>query len=492
MSFAAKVQGAALMMPTVDVSAPESPIRARIHDASSFEWITVIPLPDHGKLPYTIEVEFEVPASAMSWGTPWERLETFTRLDGASGALPSADATVDILRRAAVAVTQMLMHARRGFDRHCRSFAKDDVAVEQGHTPAFLTIWLNGALRVVREARTKLAQSTALDTPLSTRERELIDELVSAQLLEMLADADRVLQEVTVTRPELARAPAFVGARRSLSEAVRDEAMYRTSRRFVSADASSPASLERYVTQMAQLEAHFEDVFLDRETRFVDDRLRQSTAIVAALLAGMVAFALELVLRGRLPQASQAASGIAVLVMVTGIVHAMRDRIKEVARAWLTGKVYRYHAQRTSLCRAPGRRPISREPFIVAREWCNHATRTLPDPLNPQLGASLPTTLVEYVQKGVLACPTWLVASGAKGIRHVFRYDLSTVLSQLHDEMKQVPVIEPEDHIRFVDVPRRYRVPLLVRLRYDEQHHEKRVTLVLDKRGLRRVEQEAR
>jgi hypothetical protein len=58
--------------------------------------------------------------------------------------------------------------------------------------------------------------------------------------------------------------------------------------------------------------------------------------------------------------------------------------------------------------------------------------------------------------------------------------------------MKQVPVIEPEDHIRFVDVPRRYRVPLLVRLRYDEQHHEKRVTLVLDKRGLRRVEQEAR
>jgi hypothetical protein len=127
-------------------------------------------------------------------------------------------------------------------------------------------------------------------------------------------------------------------------------------------------------------------------------------------------------------------------VIAAGIAYAMRDRIKEVARAWRTGKVYRYHAQRTSSCRAPGRGVISRDVVVRAREWCSQATRTLPDPLNPESGASLPATLVEYVQKGVEVCPAWLAATGAHSIRHVFRYDLSPLFAQLPDEKILLPI----------------------------------------------------
>jgi hypothetical protein len=489
MSFATKVQPEAAMVPVVEVTAPEPPIRVRIHDASRFEWTTMIPLPEHGKRPYTIEVEFELPANAVAWSTPWEQLQTFTCLDGASRVLPSEDATIDTLRRAAISLTQQLKHARQGFERHCRSAAEGGDAVEDGHTRAFLTIWLNAALRLARETRAKLTQATALDTPLSTRERELIDEFVSVRLLEMLADADRVLQEVTVSRPELSGEPAFAEVRSSLNEAVRDEVSYRTSRRFWSAEAESPASLERYVARTEQLKKHFEEVlFLDRETRVVDERIAQWTAVVAALFAGMVAFALQLAFGGRLQGASHIGSGIVVLAIIAGIAYSMRDRIKEAARAWLTGKVYRYHAQRTSSCRVPARPVTSRDVVVRAREWCNQMTRTLPDPLSPESGASLSATLVEYMQKGTVAWPVSLAASGAKSIRHVFRYDLSPLFPRLHDEVKRVPVIETEERIRFVDAPRRYRVPLLVRVRYDDHDYEERVTMVLDKRGLRRIE----
>jgi hypothetical protein len=489
MSFATKAHREAPTVPPVAVSAPEPPIRAHIHDASRFEWTIVIPLPDHGKRQYTIEVEFELPAKAVSSTTPWEQLQTFTCLDGASGVLPSDDATIDTLRRAAVSLSQQLKHARQGFERHCSAAAEGADAVEEGHTRAFLAIWLNAGVRLARETRTKLTQSTALDTPLSTRERELIDEFVSVGLLEMLVDADRVLQMVTRRRPVLAGEHAFAEVRRLLDEAVRDELAYRTSRRFRSAEVKSCTSVELYAARTAQLKKHFEEVlFLDRETHLVDERLTRWTTVVSALFAGMLAFALQLVFGGRLPEASRVGSGIVVLTIIAGIAYAMRNRIREAARAWLTGKVYRYHAQRTSSCRVPGRRVPSRDVIVRAREWCNQTTRTQPDPLSAESGASLSPTLVEYIQKGTVAWPMSFAASGAKSIRHVFRYDLSPLFPRLHDEVTRVPAIETERRIRFVDALRRYRVPLVVRVRYDDQDHEERFKVVLDKRGLRRIE----
>jgi len=94
---------------------------------------------------------------------------------------------------------------------------------------------------------------------------------------------------------------------------------------------------------------------------------------------------------------------------------------------------------------------------------------------------------VGYVHKGVVLRPASLPPS-ATSLRHVFRYDLSLLFSRLHDEVKRIPVVGSGGSIHFVDAPRRYRVPVLVRVHYEDESHEQRVTLVLDKRGLQRVE----
>jgi hypothetical protein len=42
--------------------------------------------------------------------------------------------------------------------------------------------------------------------------------------------------------------------------------------------------------------------------------------------------------------------------------------------------------------------------------------------------------------------------------------------------------------VAFAEAPRRYRVPVVVRVRFHREAHEERVTVVLDKGGLRRVD----
>jgi hypothetical protein len=110
------------------------------------------------------------------------------------------------------------------------------------------------------------------------------------------------------------------------------------------------------------------------------------------------------------------------------------------------------------------------------------------DPLNPEAGESLTTTRVAYEHHGVLLANAVLRESGATRVRHVFRYDLSPLFARLHNEGKHVPVVGPDSHVRFVDAPRRYDVPVKVRVRYDDQSHEEKAVIVLDKRGLRRID----
>jgi hypothetical protein len=176
------------------------------------------------------------------------------------------------------------------------------------------------------------------------------------------------------------------------------------------------------------------------------------------------------------------------VALLAAAAYAVRDRLKEIGRSWLRGKMYRFHAQRVSRLRVPARRSLGREVIVRAREWCNETTRATPDRLNPEAGASMQTTLIEYLHRGVMASSTLLREVGASRVRHVFLYDLSPLFPRLHDAVKRVPVVEPDDHVHFVDAPRRYRVPLRVRVSHAGQHYEERAVVVLDKHGLRRLE----
>ncbi|HWE24733.1 MAG TPA: hypothetical protein VG496_12425 [Myxococcales bacterium] len=463
-------------------AAEETAIRMRIHDASRLEWIVAVPLPSERTLPYQIDVELEVPAGAAASDAPWDQLQTLTRLDGPAEIASSADVTIDALRRGAVTLTRMLARARDGFARHCRS-ATSGPQEDIGGQP-FLTVWLEAALRSVREAREKLTRTTPQDSSPIAKERVLADDYVSVRLLETLAAADEALRECTA---HCADAQTFEGAAERVTQALSAEMAYRRSRGFLEADGASFESIERYLAHAARLKKHFEEVlFLDRESEQLDERLQLWMRMAGALVAGIVvSLPLQLVLSLR---ARELGLGIIALALLTGIAYAAREQIKESGRSWLSGKMVRFQSQRVLRCRVPARQLPRRDVVVEAREWCRQATRSRPDPLHPEAGASLRVTQIQYLHRGAVRPQADLWNAGVRRVLHIFRYDLSPLLPRLDDEPKPVPVTDGDGKVTFVSAPRRYQVPALVALAVEGVVQKQRATLVLDRAGLRRID----
>ncbi len=235
------------------VTAEDSVIRLRVHDASRVEWIVAVPLPRDRPLAYQIDVELEVPASAAGRDAPWEQLQTLSRLDGPAAVASSADLTIDALRRGAVTLTRMLARAKEGFVRHCASASAGANQGDVGGEP-FLTIWLDAALRAVHDAREKLTHPTSQDSALISKERVLVDEYVSVRLLDMLAEADRAAHECAA---RATTRETFEGVFERIARALEDEMAYRRWRNFLETHASSPDTVERYIARAASLKKHF-------------------------------------------------------------------------------------------------------------------------------------------------------------------------------------------------------------------------------------------
>jgi hypothetical protein len=275
-----------------------------------------------------------------------------------------------------------------------------------------------------------------------------------------------------------------------VAQSLHDELAYRQMKGYLRPDARSAASLEQYVERAALLKKHFEEVlFLDRETEQLDERVQQWIAAFTALGAGVVVFTFQVALAWREDNKRlELGWGLVVLALIAGLWYAARDRLKEFSKTWLMGKINRFHAQRLTRCRIPARRRPTRDLVVRAKESFDQLVRTRPDPLNPEAGASLAVTLIQYIHRGQVLPQPALTASGVTTIRHIFRYDLSPLFPRLADEVKRVPVMDGDGRVAFAEAPRRYRVPVVVRVRFQRETHEERVTVVLDKGGLRRVD----
>src|SRR5262245_46192044 len=97
-------------------------VRIGVHDASRIEWSVSLPLPEgRSALPYSLRVDIQIPHNAFVRHTPWDQMQTFTRLDGPAmtAAAPSDVVTIDQLRRGALAMASQLARASDGFARHC-------------------------------------------------------------------------------------------------------------------------------------------------------------------------------------------------------------------------------------------------------------------------------------------------------------------------------------------------------------------------------------
>ena len=124
-----------------------------------------------------------------------------------------------------------------------------------------------------------------------------------------------------------------------------------------------------------------------------------------------------------------------------------------------------------------------------ARETITVRKKLEPDLLNPALGR---TTQVQHLHVRELIKHNGLKLlqdQGLCGMKHVFRYDLSTLLVRLDDKCKRVPEVHGGG-VRTVSATRVYRIPVRVRLqRVNGTAHpvlEQRGVLLLRRRGLER------
>jgi hypothetical protein len=470
---------------------PPIQLQVAVHDISRFEWRVILPLPADGALHYSVDAEFEVPASTAS-RSPWDQLHGFTRLEEAR-ADTGDRATVDGVRNGVLVLAQKLRHAREGFWRHCRAVVDDSLGPRDVVVEPFLVTWFDAALASLALARLQLSRSSPDDPPEVVRERALADEFVSVRTSDMLAEmqaaVDATLRGLNADDERVAAAVTALDGR--FSVALDQELAYRRTHRFPNADPDSPSSLEQYVERAGRLKKHFEAILaLDRETRQLDSFVGPWVAAFVALIAGGAAFALQLVLEHASP-GSRVGSGVAILILLAGAIYAARERLKEISRAWVTGRVYRLYAQRLVRCLVPTENSRARPVVVTAREWCNETRTSRPDPLNPASGAVQRTTLVNHIHKGVLRRQPELAAAGVRCIRQLFRYDLSPLFSQLQDPLKHVPVIDPATgRSRFVDAPRRYQIPIRVTVDAGGHKLATRATLFADKLGIARIQQQ--
>jgi hypothetical protein len=465
-------------------------LRVEVHDASRLEWTVAVPLPDTRELKYSIDVQLEIPANVFARHIAWDQLQSWARLDGPVGVSNAIDSvTIDALRRGTMAVAHKLARAHDGFARHCLLAGALSASTPLEDLIDKLDIWLGAATAIADEARVQLVAEAPADTVELRRERRLVDEYLSIRLLDALAGNGRSLAALEASRHAERHALTIVRAETRLAEALGTELAYRQERGFARAEPLSPATLERYLERASLLKKHFQEVFfLEAHTYKVAERIHHWVAAFVAIVASTWAFIWQITVMNRPSTGSKVSSGIILVATLGGVIYAGKDRIKEIGRAWISGNVHRFYAQRVATWRAPIRR-FGGDVVVRARESFDQSVTTHPDPLNAASRAALASTVVHYSHRGRITPQPALLASGVRRVKHIFRYDLSPLFARLDDTVKQVPVLDPATRrVSFVDAPRRYRVPVRLHVQCGSVSRVVQTTLVLHKGGLDRTE----
>ncbi len=458
-------------------------VRVEVHDASRLEWSVSIPLPETQKTPFAIELAVEIPSNTFVQHSPWDQLQKYVRLDGPEDVVHDGAPTIDGLRRGAIAVANRLARASQGFARHCRAEASP-FASEGGadHLEAMKT-WLAAGEETLGAARARLAGAPASEAAELHRERELVDEFLSGRFVELLGSMERTLR-ASPFAPEDKRP-----IEESIATLLARETQHRVARKFAFAELRTERDLEGYLDRISQLKKHFQEVlFLEGEEVAIAQRLHHVLAAVAAILASLWAFVFQVGFASG-STSTRVSSSVVVVALIAGLAYAVKDRIKEVGRTWVQSNVHRFYAQRTATYRAPRKTTGPREPIVRAKESFVREDASRPDALNPTSGANTPVTILRYRQRGTVAPQASLAKTGVTRVKHVFRYDLSPLFARLDDATKPVPVFDEEaKRVHFVDAPRCYRIPIELRLDLGESSSVEKLTLILSKRGLDRLE----
>lgn len=469
--------GALILLPVGGVG-QELEVGLSVHDASRLEWVVEAALPA-GDTPMEVSLSAEIPANAWTAHDPFERLQLLPRLSlGSEPTGPRFPGTVDEVRRAALAAAQHLKRARAAIARDLTSAAPPSSTVRRSlHEEVLVAV--GAALERLESVRTEITSGGAGEPPALVRERDLAAEFLSHQALDLLS---AVQAAVDVTLAPRASAEATTRElRRGLAAALARELHFRRSRGLLLPDGEDARALERYVERASLLKKHFQELyFLSPEHELTAMRARNWSGVAAAMVAALWAFPLGLLLtQGSIATFSV---GFAWVVLLFAAMYAVKDRIKEAFRLWLTSRVARGLGSRlTTLRTSHGATRVLR-----LREWFRSSREHRPDPLNPDAGAARPVVVLRYEGRGALQA---VEGVDATHVRLVFRLDLTPLFSRLDDPVRRVAVLAQDGGaLRFARAPRAYRIPVEMRVRCGESERTLHRVLVAHKLGLDRLE----
>ncbi|GAC1348543.1 MAG: hypothetical protein NVSMB23_29760 [Myxococcales bacterium] len=460
-------------------------LKIEAHDRSRIEWSIYVPLPERREGEAQVELLLEVPENVHAPHDGWEQLQVLARLSSPEdGGGSEAATSADQLRRATLGVARKLKLLREALPRVRVVHALHPMPVE----PALareLEGLLDRADLALREARATLTSPRPFDPAGVVRERALADEFLSGQLLELLTVAEETcarMVDSSARRLEGYRAVSL-RLRNRISRDLAAELAERARRGYCQPEEGDVEGLAGFLDRAALLKKHFQEVlFLEPEVAMVDQQSRDLVALAGAATAFVGYFALQALQSNA---AARAGLGVGTVLTLGAFAYALKDRMKELTRQWLAGKLSHLYANRVLTLRAPSRLAAARPVVLQARESFTQTRETRPDPLNPAEGATRRIVAVRYRQRTRVKKRSDAALAGFQRAKLVFRYDLSPLLTRLDDSVKRVPVpgFGPSP-VRFADAPRIYRVALRLRVRTDEGVEERAALVLLQRTGI--------
>ncbi len=438
-----------------------------IHDATRIQWVASAPLAKAGeRRSYTIEFTIDVPEQLWAPHPVWEAFRARTRLQTPDRAVRTmrARSLIDDIRHEALRTGRRL----KRFERKVRLVAErgDDAVPTLERLVADI-----GARRGV-VLRTSEGGTEGVQT-----EARLAAEYLSVELLSTFA---RLHDSLAPESAALVR----------LTAAIAQERSYRRAQGWPTPRGDGRRGLEGWLRRRSALKKHFHQLlWLDADSFKPDDRLGHWIAALVAVIASTWAFAWQLAYMNQLVTGGMSIVTMLMAGAIAGVLYAVKDRIKEVGRRWLTRRVRDGIADKIVHLHLQKRIDERRGRLLTSRENLRAERALRSDALNPALGKIVSvmalTASLRLDQHGLAVPGDW----GVGGVKHVMRYDLSALLPRLDHGRRDVPVTRSDGRVHMASVRKLYDLRVHCTLRDDAggvliTH---KCELLIDRDGLRQL-----
>jgi hypothetical protein len=472
-----------------------------VHDLSRIEWTAAVQIPGTVERKYDVQLAVDIPSTMFPSHSVWEHLQIFTRLQSPAeeGPLEIDREDLEELRRDTLGVTHRLKRGAQRFERCCVAAAAQLREAPDPQLPDTLTEIVTTAVDLIAEMRAALVVGNDHVREDVRRECALADEFLSHALIDFFAGCERAVDETLFGDKSTVKedhSPWSDDLRCLLAEGLSEELAHRRGKGYITPHADGHAELAAFLERASRLKKHFQDVlYLDVEAWFVDSRVRNYTGVIAASLAAFMWLSFTLLPIG---PGARAGIGVGTFAVVFALAYAVKDRIKELTRSWITGRLMRLYGQRMVTLRLPARIDSTRRVLLETRETFDVAAESFAaDDLRElhaaeMIGAPKRIVQLKFRMRATLHPAAALERAHIYSIKHIFRYDLSPIFARLDNAVKQVPVLDSNRRVRFADAPREYRFPAKITFVPEVgEAIEHTAYIIASKRGIERIEPRA-